>query len=400
MSRGKDREEQRRTEKKVGKAAGVSKEEWEVIMKEIRQKYHFTPQKGWMNDPNGLIYAEGKYHIFYQHYPEDTKWGPMHWGHAVSEDLLHWEHLPIALYPTEDEYAFSGSAILDHENLSGLGDGTKPPMLLFYTGHNPKTWEQQQCLAFSTDYIHFEKYGANPIVANPGEIAGEPNPNYRKDFRDPKVLANLVRGGFTMVLAMGEEIGFFHSTDLFHWEYTGSFVPGAFGYGGICECPDLFACRVDDEEKYVLSMSMVFANENGPGEIHLMQYFVGDFDGDTFRPCQPFAQENLLDFGKDNYAMVGFAECNELLMLGWGEDWDEARVNTHREYFGKLTLARKVQMIKVGDRYLLKQTPVWNSLDENCPGGNAWRSVEEDVFRDDFTLSEGGEYSFRFSSIM
>lgn len=131
-----------------------------------RQIVHFTPQRGWINDPNGLIYADGEYHMFYQYYPYDTKWGPMHWGHAVSRDLLTWKHLPVALYPTESEYVFSGSAMIDRENIMGFKNGEKAPMLLFYTSHNPETGEQMQSMAYSTDYVHFEKYKGNPILKN------------------------------------------------------------------------------------------------------------------------------------------------------------------------------------------------------------------------------------------
>ena len=144
-----------------------------IMKKDIRPQFHFTPKKGWINDPNGLCYANGVYHMFYQHYPDDTKWGPMHWGHATSKDLLSWEHQEIALYPTEDEYCFSGSAIIDDEGV----------MRLFYTSHNPKTGEQTQSMAYSSDYIHFEKYNGNPIIENSKDSSC-----FKKDFRDPKVI--------------------------------------------------------------------------------------------------------------------------------------------------------------------------------------------------------------------
>jgi len=125
-------------------------------------KYHFTPPKGWTNDPNGLVYINGVYHLFYQHYPHDIVWGPMHWGHAVSTDLLHWEHKPIAIYPTEEEYIFSGSCVYDKENVSGLGTKEQPPLVAFYTAHNPVTGEEQQSIAYSTDFEIFTKYAGNP----------------------------------------------------------------------------------------------------------------------------------------------------------------------------------------------------------------------------------------------
>lgn len=309
-----------------------------IMKKDIRPQFHFTPKKGWINDPNGLCYANGVYHMFYQHYPDDTKWGPMHWGHATSRDLLSWEHQEIALYPTEDEYCFSGSAIIDDEGV----------MRLFYTSHNPKTGEQTQSMAYSSDYIHFEKYDGNPIIENSKDSSC-----FKKDFRDPKVIKNKVKGGYTMVLAAGENIEFYSSSDFINWTYSGSFAPGKLGFGGICECPDL----ISFPEKDVLTMSII-VNPGQEDEYHVMQYFVGHFDGDTFVNEQPFQPDQLLDFGDDNYAMVSFSGTDEVILMGWGENWASARANTNTEYFGKMTLARKASLLKVGNRYLISQKPI------------------------------------------
>lgn len=319
----------------------------------MRPAIHFTPKKGWMNDPNGLILVEDTYHIFYQHYPEDTKWGPMHWGHAVSKDLIHFEELEIALYPTEEEYIFSGSAILDEENLSGLGDGIKPAMLLFYTSHNPKTGEQMQSLAYSKDYIHFEKYAGNPMIQNRKSEEG-----FKPDFRDPKVFKNTIKGGYSMVLAAGDHIEFWHTKDLLHWDYSGNFFPGEYGYSGICECPDLMEIKEGAESVFLLTMSMIFTEEAAETESHVMQYFVGTFDGNQFSPCQDFEKTMVLDYGEDNYAMVSFSGTSEPLVLGWGEDWNKARVNQATEYFGKMTLARKVSLKQIGAKHYVSQEPI------------------------------------------
>ena len=131
-----------------------------------RPNFHFTPPKGWMNDPNGMVYMDGEYHLFYQHYPDDIVWGPMHWGHAISRDLLHWEHKKIALCPDELGYIFSGSCIYDKENCSGLGTKETPPLLAFFTHHDPKSGRQQQSIAYSLDKEHFIKYEGNPVIAN------------------------------------------------------------------------------------------------------------------------------------------------------------------------------------------------------------------------------------------
>lgn len=327
-----------------------------------RQIVHFTPQRGWINDPNGLIYADGEYHMFYQYYPYDTKWGPMHWGHAVSRDLLTWKHLPVALYPTESEYVFSGSAMIDRENIMGFKNGEKAPMLLFYTSHNPETGEQMQSMAYSTDYVHFEKYKGNPILKN---HIGEAD--YKKDFRDPKVFCDTVRGGFGMVLAAGCALEFYHSDNLTEWTFTGAFNPKEHGYGGLCECPDILSLEVNGETKYILSMSMVFTEEGASEETHIMQYFVGRFDGYVFENEQPFDKRQLLDFGKDNYAMISFADSPRPLMLGWGEDWNAAKRNEEKEFFGKMTLAREIELCETDGTYVIKQIPVCPTSDmEDC----------------------------------
>jgi len=318
-----------------------------------RQEIHFTPKSGWTNDPNGLIFVNGIYHLFFQHYPDDTHWGPMHWGHATSCDLLHWEEQPIALYPTEEEYIFSGSAILDRDNVSGLGSVEMPPVLLFYTAHNPKTEEQMQCLAYTTDFVTFTKYEGNPVIANRLGESG-----YKKDFRDPKVFRNEVTGGYGMVLAAGAAIDFYASKDLLHWTYASSFDPGETGLGGLCECPDFFSLEADGEQKYILSMSMIYTEEGATEESHVMQYFVGSFDGGRFTLTQKYSDNQRLDFGADNYAMVTFAECERRLALGWGEDWNAARKNTEVGYFGKMTLARELSLIKGTGGYRIRQTPV------------------------------------------
>lgn len=194
-------------------------------------KKHFEPSKGWMNDPNGTIVIDGTYHLFYQYYPDDIKWGPMRWGHAVSKDGITWEHRKIALFPDSLGYIFSGSCVLDTENASGLGDGSTPPLIAIYTSHNPETLEQQQCIAFSLDYETFTPYAGNPVITN-----AKTKPGFKIDFRDPKVFKNPVTGGFSMALAVGPTIEFYHSLNLTDWEKTGTFDIESVGLKGICEC--------------------------------------------------------------------------------------------------------------------------------------------------------------------
>ena len=311
-------------------------------------QYHFTPQKGWINDPNGLIYIDGVYHLFYQYYPHDIVWGPMHWGHAVSTDLLHWEHKPVAIYPTEEEYIFSGSCVYDRENVSWLGTNERPPLIAFYTAHNPITGEEQQSLAYSTDFEAFTKYEGNPVIENVKTMA-----DYKKDFRDTKVFPNPVLGGFSMVLAAGHRLEFYHSANLLSWEKTGEFVPKQ-GVAEIFECPDCFPMETVSGTKWILTLSLTS---------HVMPYYVGEFNGETFVEewDTERSEQLLLDYASDNYAMVSFADYPTTLLLGWGESWDYVSQTPAEGYRGKMTMARKAQLVKTMVGWRLKFLPAETS---------------------------------------
>ncbi|MBL7774922.1 MAG: glycoside hydrolase family 32 protein, partial [Saprospiraceae bacterium] len=169
-----------------------------------RPQFHFSPEKMWMNDPNGMVYYDGEYHLFYQYYPGATVWGPMHWGHAVSRDLVHWEHLPIALYPDSLGYIFSGSAVVDWNNSSGFGKDGKPPLVAIFTHHNMAAEKagridyQYQSIAYSNDGGRsWTKYTGNPVIPNPGNI---------RDFRDPKVIWDAASRQWVLVLAAGNHV--------------------------------------------------------------------------------------------------------------------------------------------------------------------------------------------------
>ena len=321
-----------------------------------RPKSHFTPPKNWTNDPNGLVYIDGEYHLFYQHYPEDIVWGPMHWGHAVSTDLLHWENKEIALYPDELGYIFSGSCIYDRENVSGLGTTDHPPLIAFFTHHEPKTERQQQSIAYSLDKEHFIKYEGNPIIPN----------TKKKDFRDPKVFENPVLGGFTMAVAAGPDIEFYHSDNLLVWQFTGAFTPGEHGYGGVCECPDCFQLKTEDGTKWVLIISMCLTEEDVQkamkqsecASAHMMQYYIGEFDGRTFHDIVRADEPLKLDFGLDNYAAVTFANCQDRVLLGWGENWSYVTKTPADDYRGKMTIARKLSLVSTRFGYRICCEPI------------------------------------------
>ena len=305
---------------------------------QYRPEIHFTARKGWINDPNGLVYYKGRYHLFSQHYPDDTHWGPMHWLHAVSDDLLHWEELGIALAPDDLGFIFSGSAVVDTDNTSGFGTEDNPPLVAIFTHHwnepgNPANCHEQQSIAWSTDGVTFHKYEGNPVI--PSDMA---------DFRDPKVFKN-PKGGWGMVLAAGDRVMFYASQNLKEWEKTGEFGPEGNYSGGVWECPDLFPLTVNGEEKWVLLVSM------GPFEANhgaRTQYFIGSFDGSKFTADDSFTQPEFIDMGYDNYAAVTYFNTENRILMGWGDNVVYAdKTPTDAEGFRcVLTMPRELSLVK------------------------------------------------------
>jgi sucrose-6-phosphate hydrolase SacC (GH32 family) len=237
----------------------------------FRPQFHFTPERNWMNDPNGMVFFEGEYHLFYQYNPHGNKWGHMSWGHAVSRDLVHWEHLPLALPEENGIMIFSGSAVIDWKNSSGFGVDGKPPMIAIYTGHTPK--RQDQRIAYSNDRGRtWRKYESNPVL----DVG-------MADFRDPKVFWHEPHQRWVMVVALATEkkVHFYTSGNLKQWKYAGEFGPAG-ATGGLWECPDLFPLTIEGEagvKKWVLIVNI---NPDGPAGGSGCQYFVGNFDGSRF----------------------------------------------------------------------------------------------------------------------
>lgn len=321
----------------------------------LRPKYHFTAKYGWINDPNGLVFYKDKYHIFFQFNPNGLCWDSMHWGHAISDDLLHWEQLPTALFPDEMGDIFSGSCIYDKDNISRLGTNENPPLLAFYTSHNPKTKKEQQCIAYSLDGITFEKYKGNPI------IPGSDN----TPARDPHVFANKIKGGYSMCFTVEEKILFYHSENLTDWRKTGEFTLPEYALSGMIECPSMFPLEYEETEKYVLMMSMdIPESEFGklPKEAkphsRLMQYFVGDFNGDCFIASKEQKKVLLADYGPDFYAGTVFSNLDEIIMMAWlGNSADSMKIPTEDEGFrGILSYPRKLSLQRKDDVYVLRQS--------------------------------------------
>lgn len=283
------------------------------MSEQYRPSLHMTPDTGWMNDPNGLVYFNGQYHQFYQYYPHDTVWGPMHWGHKTSDDLIHWQEHEPALYPDDSGMCFSGSAIVDWNNTSGLFEDGKPGLLAFYTSFiQPKVTLadgtevedpiQQQSLAFSQDGITWKKYADGaPIIPARG------NP----DFRDPKVIWHEESQAWVMVVSCGQHIEFYRSTNLLDWRLVSEF---GYRHGahskGPWECPDLFKLKIDgsDETRWILVVGIgEGAHCGGAGT----QYFIGDFDGEIFTNHNHPESVLWLDFGRDYYATQSFSDVPE-----------------------------------------------------------------------------------------
>jgi fructan beta-fructosidase len=332
----------------------VETSETVIYNEPFRPQFHFSPREKWMNDPNGLVYHKGVYHLFYQYYPEDIVWGPMHWGHAVSRDLISWEHKPVALYPDELGLIFSGSAVVDAMNSSGLGTTENPPLVAVYTYHSMegekagRTDYQTQGLAYSLDNgDSWEKYKGNPIIGNAG----------MKDFRDPKVFWNEEKNEWVLVLVAGDHARFYRSNNLLSWELMSEFGRNAGAHGGVWECPDLFKLNVagSSEEKWVLLISI---NPGAPNGGSGTQYFVGDFDGETFTSDQK--DTKWLDWGMDNYAGVTYnnTPMADRIFIGWMSNWNYARDTPTEVWRSAMTLPRTLELYREGGEYFLKNYPL------------------------------------------
>lgn len=316
-----------------------------------RPQYHFSPPEKWLNDPNGMVYYEGEYHLFYQCYPEDTVWGPMHWGHAVSTDLVNWQHLPIALAPDELGYIYSGSAVIDWHNTAGFG---KEAMVAAYTYFDPTNAHQSQAIAFSTDKGRtWNKFVGNPVIPTPPNVG---------NFRDPKVLwydDGNGNGHWVMVLAAGNAVLFYTSPNLKDWELSGSFGYGYSATSGVWETPDLFKLLVDDgpETRWVLAAGI---GDNAPAGGSGEQYFIGNFDGETF--ASENYKETVLwaDFGADFYAAQSWSDVpkNRRIWLAWMNNWHYATTIPTSTWRGSMTIPRELGLTETDEGIQLVQTAV------------------------------------------
>ncbi len=320
-----------------------------------RPQLHFTPKANWMNDPNGMFYYEGKYHLFYQYFPDSTVWGPMHWGHAVTTDLVHWEHMPIALFPDSIGCIFSGGAVVDNNNTSNLGTATNPPIIATFTHHNFEGEKagtndfQKQSIAYSLDGgSQWIKYKDNPVIPNSDKI---------KDFRDPKVVWHEQSQKWILVLAAYDRVKFYSSANFLDWEFLSDY--GIDGDTRLWECPDLFPMKVEgtDDYKWVLIVSI---QKNAPNEGTATSYFIGEFDGKEFK-CDTENQK-WLDWGTDNYAFVTWNNIpksdGRTIGIGWMSNWQYAQIVPTEVWRSAMTLPRELKLFKSGSNYTLNSLPV------------------------------------------
>lgn len=323
----------------------------EKVVEPHRPAIHFTPEAMWMNDPNGLVFYKGVYHLFYQHNPNSTVWGPMHWGHATSTDLVHWQRLPIALYPDSLGAIFSGSAVADVKNTSGLGKNGKVPLVAIFTHHDAdgeragKNDFQNQSLAYSLDDGKtWEKYAGNPVLRSPGI----------RDFRDPKVMWHEQSKKWIMSLAAADKIFFYSSPNLKDWKKESEFGATIGAHGGVWECPDLFQLTLGTKKYWVLIVNL---NPGGPNKGSATQYFVGNFDGKTFTPTS--TDTKWLDYGPDEYAGITWFNTGERkVFIGWMSNWLYANEVPTQDWRNATTIARELKLVSVKNDLRVVSMPV------------------------------------------
>ena len=342
-----------------------------------RPQLSFSPARNWMNDPNGMVYHDGEYHLFYQYNPSASVWGDMSWGHAVSADLLHWQELPVALMIEKDAQGeitqsfFSGSAVVDGANTSGLGSAAQPAMVAVYTSVYPQArtlangrrvlaGQQSQSLAYSLDRGRsWTQYAGNPVLALPPEKYHD---EYR-DFRDPKVFWYAPDSKWVMVavVALRHTAVLYSSKDLIRWEFMSEFGPAG-AVGGVWECPDLFELPVDGDvanSKWVLVINL---NPGGPAGGSGAQYFVGQFDGKRFRTDAATAAEAVrwLDHGPDFYAAVTWngVPDGRRVLIGWMNNWQYANKVPTTRWRSAQSLPRELALGRIDGQVRLVQRPV------------------------------------------
>jgi fructan beta-fructosidase len=316
-----------------------------LYKEQYRPRYHFSPATNWCNDPNGLVYNNGTYHLFYQFNPFGNIWGHMTWAHATSKDLLYWKHLPNAITEENGIMAFSGTCVVDKNNTSGFATKKgQVPMVAIYTGHIENV-NQSQHIAYSLDYgMTWTKYKNNPVL----DLG-------KKDFRDPKVFWMDEKKYWVMALMFPNEhyVQFYSSKNLKDWKHLSDFGPAG-DTSGVWECPDLTQVPVEDEprkKKWLLQTS-----QNAS-----MQYFVGEFDGEKFINESPADKIARPDYGPDYYAAIAYNQLPASVKptaIGWLNNWNYANDIPTIPWKGAMSLPRNLSVKKVNNEWVLVQKPI------------------------------------------
>ena len=320
----------------------------------LRPQFHFTPARYFMNDPNGLVFYKGEYHLFYQHNPLGEQWGHMSWGHAVSPDLLHWQHLPVALHEADGVMIFSGSVVVDWHNTSGFCTATgadRSCLVAVYTGHGHG--KQTQNLAYSNDRGRtWMKYAKNPVL-DPG----------LKDFRDPKAFWHEPTRRWIMVTVLPDQhkVRLFASADLKAWTPLSDFGPAG-ATGGVWECPDLFQLPIEGEPGRTRWVLDVDINPGGIAGGSAGQYFIGTFDGTRFVADEPAERTRWADYGADFYASLSFSDIpatdGRRIWMGWTSNWLYTNDEPSVTWRGAQSIPRALTLRRGRDGLRLVQTPV------------------------------------------
>ncbi len=309
-----------------------------------RPQFHFSPQKNWCNDPNGLVFNNGVYHLFYQHNPVENKWGHMTWAHATSKDLIHWKNLPIAIPEENGIMIFSGTCVVDKNNTSGFGRNGKTPMVAMYTGHIENI-NQSQNIAYSLDDgITWTKYINNPVLDL-----------HKIDFRDPKIFWDENKKYWVMLvmLPVAHKVQFYSSSNLKQWNHLSDFGPAG-DTSGVWECPDLVQVPIEgnlNKKKWLLQTSQNTS----------MQYFVGEFDGSKFINENTNNEILRPDYGPDYYAAISFNQLPALHLptaIGWVNNWNYANDIPIRPWKGAMSLPRSLSVKKVSENWILVQKAI------------------------------------------
>lgn len=360
----------------------------------LRPSQHYTTEDNWINDPNGLIYYEGVWHLFYQTNPNGSGWGNMSWGHATSTDLLNWTELPIAIPRLGNEAVFSGSAVVDTQNTAGFAKEGETAFVAIYTADTPGN--QSQALAYSVDEgLTWTRYEGNPVL----DIGSD-------QFRDPKVFwyGSKKDGHWVMAVmeAAKRRVAIYTSPDLKEWTLSDRFGP-AHAVDGVWECPDLFPLKVDGEEKWVMIVSLnrdTIAGGSGT------QYFVGEFDGYSFTAenltdSEDLADYDWLDYGPDFYAGVTWNNSprGRRVLIAWANDWAYATRTPTRPWRGAMSFARELTLERDEEfGYRLISTPYLPETDTEGILQKRYKVARDAEGIIEILSSEGDVFSMEFKA--